>query len=217
MSSRIYKTINHLSANLQNWSDLYITDPNIKRMNTGQTMDDRLWDYIDGNCEPAEKATIEELLAANLDWQRTYRELLNMQQLLDSSELDAPSLRFTKTVMEKIAQHQVAPATQSYINKNIIRGIGAFFLTMILGFVIYFLAQVKWVAPTSDDSSSRLLKSVPDLGLENKINTASKALNSTAVALNSTTIILTMAVVVIMGFVWLDMYLQRKKAQSANS
>jgi hypothetical protein len=217
MRYETYKVINHLSANLQNWSDLYITDPNIKRMNTGQTMDDRLWDYIDGNCEPAERATIDELLATNLDWQRTYRELLNMQQLLDSSELDAPSLRFTKSVMEKIAQYQVAPATQSYINKNIIRGIGAFFLTMILGLVIYFLEQVKWVAPTSDDSSSRLLKSVPDLGLENKIDTASKALNSTAVVLNSTTIILTMAVVVIMGFVWLDMYLQRKKALAANS
>jgi hypothetical protein len=217
MRYETYKVINHLSANLQNWSDLYITDPNIKRMNTGQTMDERLWDFIDGNCEPAEKATIEELLATNLDWQRTYRELLNMQQLLDSSGLDAPSLRFTKTVMEKIAQFQVAPATQSYINKNIIRGIGAFFLTMILGLVIYFLEQVKWTTAAGDDSSSRLLKSVPDLGLENKIDTASKALNSTAVALNSTTIILTMSVVVIMGFVWLDMYLQRKKLRAANS
>jgi hypothetical protein len=202
--------INHLSGDFQNWSDLYITDPNVKRMNTGQTMDDRLWDYIDGNCEPAEKATIEELLATNLEWQRTYRELLNMQQLLDSSELHAPSLRFTKSVMEKIAQHQVAPATSSYINKNIIRGIGAFFLTMILGLVIYFLAQIKWIPGTGDDSATRLLKSVPDLGLENKFGTLAKVLNGT-------TVILFMSVVVIVGFVWLDMYLQRKKTLATNS
>jgi hypothetical protein len=208
MRSRIYKQISHLSANSQNWSDLYITDPNVKNMNTGQTIDDRLWDYIDGSCEAAEKQAIEELLATNLEWQRTYRELLNMQQLLDSSDLDAPSLRFTKSVMEKIAQYQVAPATKTYINKNIIRGIGAFFLTMILGLVTWFLVQVRWTGGAGNDSASRLLNSVPDLGVENKLGAVSKALNST-------TVILTMAVVVVMGFIWLDMYLQRNKLRES--
>ena len=71
-------------------------------------------------------------------------ELLHTHQLLNSSELEAPSMRFTKNVMEEISRYHVAPATKSYINKNIIRGIGAFFLTMIAGLFVYVLAQFKW-------------------------------------------------------------------------
>ena len=44
--------------------------------------------------------------------------------------------------MEEIARHQIAPATNSYINKNIIRGIGAFFLAAIGGALIYTFVQV---------------------------------------------------------------------------
>jgi len=66
-------------------------------------MEDRLWDYIDGQCSPTERSAIEELLATNREWQQKHRELLNLQQLLSSSELEAPSMRFTKNVMEEIA------------------------------------------------------------------------------------------------------------------
>ena len=107
-------------------------------------MEDRLWDYIDGASAPTEKSAIEDLLATNREWQEKYNELLNIHRLLDASELDAPSLRFTRNVMEEIARYHVAPATKTYINKNIIRGIGAFFLTMIVGFTAFIASQFKW-------------------------------------------------------------------------
>jgi hypothetical protein len=199
-----YKTINHLTTDLENWSDLYI-DPKVKRMSTEQIMEDRLWDYIDDLSSPAEKSAIDELLAANFEWRQKYRELLNLHQLLNTSELDEPSMRFTKNVMEEIALHHVAPATKTYINKNIIRGIGAFFLTMILGFVTYILSQFKWSGAGS--GSSNLLGANPNLNLErlNNVN-VSKAFNSTYI-----TVFLLIAVV--MGFMLLDMYLQRKRQQ----
>ena len=198
--------INHLSIDVGNWSDLY-TDPKVKRMSTEQLMEDRLWDYIDGLSSPAERSAIDELLAANFEWQQKYKELLNLHQLLDTSELDAPSMRFTKNVMEEIARHHVAPATKTYINKNVIRGIGAFFLTMILGFVTYILAQFKWSAAGSD--SSKILGIDPNLNLE-RLNT----MNVSRV-FNSTYVIVFMLIAVVMGFMLLDMYLQRKKQQSA--
>ena len=46
--------------------------------------------------------------------------------------------------MEKIAQLHIAPATKNYINKRIIWGIGAFFITIIVAFLIYGFAQVDW-------------------------------------------------------------------------
>ena len=170
-------------------------------------MEDQLWDYIDGLSNPAERSIIDELLATNQVWREKYRELLSVHQLLDASELDAPSMRFTRNVMEEIARHHVAPATRSYINKNVIRGIGAFFLTLILGFTAYILAQFKWIGHQGSPSHS-ILTNNPSLGLD-KLNSVdvSKAFNGTYISLF-------MLISVIMGFILLDMYLQRRKRSS---
>jgi hypothetical protein len=203
MRSRIYKTINHLSTDLKNWSDLY-NEPKMKRMNTEQPMEDRLWEYIDGRSGPTERSTIEELLVTNREWREKYKELLDVHQLLNASELDAPSMRFTRNVMEEIARYHVAPATRTYINKNVIRGIGAFFLTLILGFTAYVLSQFRWISHDQSTSSS-ILTNNPSLGLD-KINSVdiSKYFNTTYTSLF-------MLISVIMGFVLLDMYLQRRR------
>src|SRR5882757_8926516 len=98
-------------------------------MNTQpQMMEQRLWDYIDGLSSNTEKAAIQLLIEDNIEWQRKYHELLQVHELMNGSELEAPSLRFSKNVMEEIARSQIAPAAGTYINKNIIRGIFAFFL-----------------------------------------------------------------------------------------
>jgi len=102
----------------------------------------RLWDYIDGISSPSEKTVIEQLLEANAEWRAKYHELLDVHQLMHSSELEQPSMRFTKNVMDEIARLQIAPATSSYINKNIIRGIGIFFVTLIVGFLVYGFSQM---------------------------------------------------------------------------
>src|SRR6266850_6504980 len=110
-------------------------------MDTSIQMEERLWDYIDGLSSPTEQSAIEALIAENMEWQRKYKELLNVHQMMHETELDAPSMRFSKNVMEEIARLHVAPATKTYINKNIIRSIGAFFLAMIAGFLVYCLGQ----------------------------------------------------------------------------
>lgn len=208
MRYRIYKVTN--DNNTANNNYLYI-DPKVKRMNTEQAMEDRLWDYIDGLSSPTEKSAIEELLATNREWQLKHRELLNLQQLLDTSELEAPSMRFTKNVMEEIARHHVAPATKSYVNKNVIRGIGAFFLTMILGVLTFLFTQFKW---TSGSGSGGSLK-IPG---ENLVISRLENINYNNYTryFNNTYIIIFLAIAVIAGFMMLDMYLQQKK-QSHNA
>jgi len=178
-------------------------DPKVKRMNTEQPMEDRLWDYIDGHCNTTEKSAIEQLLATNREWQQKHRELLNIQQLLSSSELEAPSLRFTKNVMEDIARYHVAPATKSYVNKNVIRGIGAFFATMILGMLIFMVSQFRWTSSTSGPDS--LNQSIDKIGI-NRLDSLnySKLFNSTYVSAF-------MLIAIISGLMLLDMYLQQKR------
>ena len=102
-------------------------------------MEERLWNYIDGTASADEKTVIEQLLESDAAWKAKYHELLQVNELLQSSELDAPSMRFTKNVMEEIAKLHIAPATKTYINKKIIWGIGFFFITMLIGFLDLWL------------------------------------------------------------------------------
>lgn len=117
-------------------------------------MEQQLWAYIDGTATADENSVVETLIRENAQWRALYQELLQMHQSLAAIELEEPSLRFTKNVMEEIAKHQIAPATKAYINQKIIWGIGAFFLLSILGFLIYGFGQIDWTA--SGNSSSVL-------------------------------------------------------------
>ncbi len=122
--------------------------------NTG--MEERLWNFIDGSISTDEKTVIEKLLETDAAWKTKYHELLEVNELLKSSELEAPSMRFSKNVMEEIARLHVAPATKSYINKKIIWGIGFFFIALLAGFLIYGFAQMNLNEGEPSDLSKKI-------------------------------------------------------------
>lgn len=108
----------------------------------GNQMEERLWNYIDGTASGAEKTLVEQLLQTDNAWKSKYSELLQVNDWLQSADLESPSLRFTKNVMEEIAKLHIAPATKNYINNRIIWGLGIFFITMITGFLVYGFSQL---------------------------------------------------------------------------
>jgi len=121
-------------------------------MDNSFDMEHRLWEYIDGFSEGEEKSKVEQLIREQEAWSTRYAELLEVHRSLNLVELEAPSMRFTKNVMEEIARLQIAPATKNYINSRIIWGIGAFFITVIVGFLLYGFAQIDW--STASDPGS---------------------------------------------------------------
>ena len=125
-------------------------------MNTQRNREERLWDYIDGHSSVEDKTVIERLLQDDAEWKQAYQELLEVNKLLHSSELEAPSLRFSKNVMEEISRMQIAPATRSYINNRIIWGLGIFFVTLIIGFLGYGIGQGNWAADNSSTFTDKL-------------------------------------------------------------
>jgi hypothetical protein len=171
-------------------------------------MEDRLWNYIDGGCSPAEKSAIESLIASNREWQEKYHELLNIHQLLNDSDLEAPSMRFTRNVMEEISRYHIAPATKSYLNKNLIRGIGAFFLTMIAGVLTFVISQFKWSSGAHTSTSPVRLPSVNDLGLD-KLNRIDYSKT-----FNSAWVIGFMLILVVMSWMLIDLYIQQKRRRT---
>lgn len=169
---------------------------------SGNIMEERLWDYIDGLSSAEEKSTIAQLIATNAEWKAKHQELLETHELVSSRlELDEPSMRFTKSVMEEIGRQQIAPATRTYIDKKIIWGISLFFLTMILGFLVYVLAQVNWSSGSS--TGNLITKDIP------KVDWSS--------IFNSTYTNVFVMVNAILGLMLLDMYLTRKKKAMTNA
>jgi hypothetical protein len=170
-------------------------------MNTEINMEDRLWDYIDGSGNAADKSFVENLIATQEAWRKKYHELLDVHQLMNESlELDEPSMRFSQNIMEEITKYQIAPATKTYINKKIIYGIGIFFLVMIVGMLGYGLGQVNWSATAASGGSNNLLNDISKIDY-------SKFYNNTF-----TTIF--MIVNVVLGLMLLDMYLGKKRKES---
>lgn len=162
-------------------------------MDTQHSMEERLWEYIDGQGNAEERTVIEQLIAADAAWRAKYGELLEVHQLINSTELEEPSMRFTRNVMDEIARMQIAPATQSYINKNIIRGLTIFFVTMIIGFLIYGFGQIDWTA-----------KNDPKMNIDLSAIDYSKIFNNNLV--NAF-----MMLNVILGLFLLDRYLANKR------
>ncbi|MEJ7768145.1 MAG: hypothetical protein WKF89_10070 [Chitinophagaceae bacterium] len=159
-------------------------------------MEERLWEFIDGSSQKEDRIEIDRLIQTAPEWQLKYEELLQVHQMIHATELETPSMRFTRNIMEEISKHQVSPATRNYLNKKIIYGIGVFLLAMIIGLFIVSLAQVDWSGGTSSSP-------MPDrLDIE-----WSRLWN------NGYTKIF-MMINTILGLVLLDKYLEKKKTQS---
>ena len=122
-------------------------------------IEQRLWNYIDNTCDAEERRMIEEFLQNDDSWKKKYQELLYVNKLMQESiELEEPSMRFAKNVMEEIAQSHIAPATKTYINKRIINSIAIFFIIVISSLLIYGFLQINLSATGSNSLQFDLQK-----------------------------------------------------------
>lgn len=168
-------------------------------MNTPNNIEETLWNYIDGTMDDRQLESIEELIRTNVQWRAKYAELMEVHQLLqDDTDLEQPSMRFTQNVMEEISRLYITPATRNYINKNVIWGIGIFFLTTIFGLLIYGLGQVDWSQPSTGN--------VPDVRVPVDWSRM----------LSGTYVNVFIMVNIVLGLMLLDLYLTAKKRALKN-
>lgn len=136
--------------------------------NQDRSREERLWEYIDGLSSAEEKTIVGKLIEADAEWRSLYDELLATHRFVKDSELEEPSMRFTRNIMESIARLQIAPAAKTYINKRIIWGIAAFFITIIASFIIYSIVQVSGSADAGTGSGIKV--QIPDMNFGRLFN-----------------------------------------------
>lgn len=165
-----------------------------------ENIEETLWSYIDGALQDNEAPAIEQLILENAAWKARYAELMEIHQIMqDNADLEKPSMRFTQNVMEEISRLYITPATRKYIDKNIIRGIGLFFLTTIIGLLVYGLAQMEWQPSNKSYSFNLNLEEVRWSSLFNTYTSIFITIN------------------IVLGLMLLDMYLTRKKTGTATA
>lgn len=165
-------------------------------MNTQDSMEDTLWNFIDGSATAEEKAIISKLIASDQEWSEKYNELLELHQLMqDSIAFEGPSMRFTQNVMDDIAKSQLALATKNYINGKIIIVIIFFFLLGFVSLIIYGAGQFNW----SGSGGSTLPVDLSIVHID-----YSKIFNSAYINVF-------IMINIVLAFMLLDMYLTKKK------
>lgn len=104
------------------------------------TIKEQLWNYIDGNCNFAEKIEIEAKIKADLQYSTTYKELLLVNNELSNLELEEPSMSFTRNVMEQVNLELKPVALKTKVDNRIIYSIGAIFILSIVAIFGYVVA-----------------------------------------------------------------------------
>lgn len=61
-----------------------------------------LWKYIDGQCTPEEVSRVERLLAEDAGFKREWAQRHKLHQHLRLEELEQPSMRFARNVMDRL-------------------------------------------------------------------------------------------------------------------
>lgn len=107
-------------------------------------IEERLWDYIDGLSSPEERIAIGQLLQTDPSVKQLHEEFLAISNSLTFSELEEPSLRFTKNVMEQVALEPAPKALHTRVDKRIINAIAGFFIVTLSVLVIFSLTQINW-------------------------------------------------------------------------
>ncbi|MXV49628.1 hypothetical protein GS399_01485 [Pedobacter sp. HMF7647] len=132
-----------------------------------QLIEQRVWDYIDRTLPENEHQAVKALIENDEQYSEIYAQLIELQQSLNVLDLEEPSMRFTANVMEQVKISPAPGSVSSIVNKNIVRGIGLFFILTISALLVMLFANLQW---QSDSGFEVPEFKLPAITLFSKIN-----------------------------------------------
>lgn len=114
-----------------------------------KTVEEQIWDYIDGNCSAAESAEIEAKIAADTVYQNVYKEFSELNQQISTIDLDEPSMAFNRNIMEMIKLEAAPVSLKTKLDNKIIYSIAAFFAVLVLIILGYSVSHATFTESKS--------------------------------------------------------------------
>jgi hypothetical protein len=108
------------------------------------SIEEKLWDYIDGSCTAEDRQAISLLIEQDEVYRRKYNEMVKLNHEFAAIELDEPPMAFTYNVMETIRTQHAQIPLKAAINQRLIKVIGAFFVITITAILVTILASINW-------------------------------------------------------------------------
>lgn len=105
-----------------------------------------LWRFFHKDVNQQELNFVERMLTDDKEWKEAYDNLQNEEELLSHIEADAPSMRFSKNIMDNIKDTSIAKSTKSYVNARLIKALGLGMVTIVIALLVYAFTQIKWAA-----------------------------------------------------------------------
>ena len=107
------------------------------------TIEQQLWDYIDGNLDANQAKVIQEKIDNDADINLQYEGLLSLNLAFQELDLEEPSMSFTRNVIDSVKLEPAPISLKTKVNTNIIYGIGGFFVALILALIGYVFYHSK--------------------------------------------------------------------------
>lgn len=108
------------------------------------TIEEQIWDYIDGIGSAEYITGIEAKIASDEAYKAVYKELSALHQQIGDISLDEPSMSFSRNVMEMVSLEIAPVSLKTKVDKRIIYGLSAFFIIAIAAIFIYVLSQLHF-------------------------------------------------------------------------
>jgi anti-sigma factor RsiW len=153
------------------------------------TIEEQIWDYIDGNCTAEEKLVVEAKIASDEKYNMLYQEFSMVNQQLNQIDTDEPSMAFNRKILDLIGNERAPVSLKTKVDQRIIYLIGGIFIFMMAAILIYAVSQTDFTFS----------------GME------SLNLNFTAY-LNPVVIKVFLFTDLLLGFLYFDSFLRRKKS-----
>ncbi|RYF93096.1 MAG: hypothetical protein EOO02_24495, partial [Chitinophagaceae bacterium] len=101
-----------------------------------KTTEENIWNYLDGSATAQERLELEQLMITDPAVKSLFKELNEVSMLLKSTELDEPSMSFSRNVMEKVQQEIRPVALKTRVDQRIMYVVGGFFILSILAVLL---------------------------------------------------------------------------------
>jgi len=111
------------------------------------TIEEQIWDYIDGKCDAETRRELEVKIAADGTYQAMYREFMAVNMQLRELALDEPPMAFNRKVMDLVALEVAPVSLKTRVDQRIITGIAIFFIVMIAAVIGYAFSQADYTLP----------------------------------------------------------------------
>jgi len=111
------------------------------------TIEQQLWDYIDGNLDSIQAKAIEERIASETAIKTLYESLLQVNTRFNQMDFDEPSMSFTRNVMERIESVPAPVVLKTKVDQRIIRSLAAFFILAVAVPLAYAISQSELHMP----------------------------------------------------------------------